>query len=131
MFQASFQHRERSDTGGTHNHGNLQHISRCSGKGGPPEGLWTPGGTVWVQMDGGDHNICFYADYGQIVGCNLIWVHTALTAMVRMFERVGLHSNMRKPSQFCACRGTFGASRELMRTSGELQDRDPIFGRGR
>ena len=41
----------------------------------------------------GKHNICFYADGGQIVGRNPIWVQTALTDMVRIFERVGLQTN--------------------------------------
>ena len=35
----------------------------------------------------GEHNICFYADDGQISGRDLVWVHTALTKMVTMFER--------------------------------------------
>ena len=39
-------------------------------------------GFGWVA---GEHNICFYADYGRIAGRNLIWVQAALAAMVRMF----------------------------------------------
>ena len=35
----------------------------------------------------GEHNICFYADNGQIAGRDMIWVQTALTTMVRIFER--------------------------------------------
>ena len=38
----------------------------------------------------GEYNIFIYADDGHIAGCNPIWVHTSLTAMVRMFEWVGL-----------------------------------------
>ena len=41
----------------------------------------------------GEHNICFYADDRRIEGRNPIWVHTALTAMVIMFDRVGLQKN--------------------------------------
>ena len=44
----------------------------------------------------GEHSICFYADDGQIEGRNTIWVQTAQTAMVRMFERFGLQKNMIK-----------------------------------
>ena len=44
----------------------------------------------------GDHNILFYADFGRIAGRNMIWAQTALTSMVRMFERVGLHINLSK-----------------------------------
>ena len=44
----------------------------------------------------GKHKICFYAYDGRIAGLNPIWVQTALTAMVRMFEMVGLHTNPSK-----------------------------------
>ena len=44
----------------------------------------------------GDHRICFYAYDGRIVGRNTIWMQTALTVMVRMFERVGLQKNLIK-----------------------------------
>ena len=44
----------------------------------------------------GEHNICFYAYDGWISGRNPIWVQTALTAMVRIFERVVLHTNLSK-----------------------------------
>ena len=37
----------------------------------------------------------FYAHDKQIAGHRLIWVQTALTAMVIMFERVGLQKNIR------------------------------------
>ena len=44
----------------------------------------------------GEHKICFNADDGRIVGRNLIWVHPELTAIVTMFERVGLNTNIIK-----------------------------------
>ena len=44
----------------------------------------------------GEHSICFYADGGRISGRDLIWVQTALTTMVRMFERVGFQTNLNK-----------------------------------
>ena len=44
----------------------------------------------------GEHNICFYAYDGQISGQDPIWVQAALTKMVRMFERVGLQTNLDK-----------------------------------
>ena len=50
-------------------------------------------GFVWEAED---PNICFYADDGRISGRNTILVQTALTAMVIMFERVGLQTNMSK-----------------------------------
>ena len=37
----------------------------------------------WAEVE---HNICSYADGGRIAGRNKIWVHTALTDMVRIFE---------------------------------------------
>ena len=42
----------------------------------------------------GEHKICFYADDGRIAGRNPIWVQTILQAIVRMFERVGLQTNL-------------------------------------
>ena len=42
----------------------------------------------------GEHNICFYADDGWIAGRDPIWVHTALTKMVRIFERVRFQTNL-------------------------------------
>ena len=44
----------------------------------------------------GEHNICFYADDGRIAGQLPIWVKTLLTAMVRIFNTVGLQTNMSK-----------------------------------
>ena len=44
----------------------------------------------------GEHNIYFYTDDGRIAGRDPIWVQAALTKMVRMFERVGLQTNLDK-----------------------------------
>ena len=44
----------------------------------------------------GEHNICFYAYDGRIAGKYLIWVQAALITMVRIFERVGLQTNLDK-----------------------------------
>ena len=44
-----------------------------------------------------EHNICFYADDRQIAGRYPIWVQTVLTTMVRMFDRVGLQTNIIRP----------------------------------
>ena len=38
----------------------------------------------------GEHKIVFCEDGGGIAGYNPIWVQTTLTAMVSIFERVGL-----------------------------------------
>ena len=37
----------------------------------------------WLST--GEHNICFYADDGQIAGRDPIWVQAELTTMVRKF----------------------------------------------
>ena len=42
----------------------------------------------------GEQNIFFYADDGRIAGRDPIWVQTALTKMVRIFDRVGLQTNL-------------------------------------
>ena len=52
VFWASFQHRERSDTGGPGIPNNIRHSSGHSGKGGPPGSLLTPGGISWVWIVG-------------------------------------------------------------------------------
>ena len=43
-----------------------------------------------------EHKICFYADDRRIAGRNPFWVKISLTAMVIMFERVGLQTNLIK-----------------------------------
>ena len=48
-------------------------------------------GFGWAAVE---HNICFYRDDGRIDRRNTIWVQTSLTAMVRMFERRGLQTNL-------------------------------------
>ena len=50
-------------------------------------------GLCW---EAGGHSIILYADYGCIVGSNHIWVQKTITAVVRMFKRVGLLSNFGK-----------------------------------
>ena len=44
-------------------------------------------GLVWAV---GEHNLCFYADGGQIVERDPMWVQTALTNTVRTFYKVCL-----------------------------------------
>ena len=44
----------------------------------------------------GEHGIVFYADDGSIAWRNPIWVHMKLAEMVRMFDRVGLLTNICK-----------------------------------
>ena len=44
----------------------------------------------------GEHNIFFCADDGRIVGPDPFWVQTTLMAMVRMFKKVGLQTNLGK-----------------------------------
>ena len=48
-------------------------------------------GIGWLEDD---QKNCFYADDGRIAGQNLLWVQTTLMAMVSMFERLGLHTNL-------------------------------------
>ena len=48
----------------------------------------------------GEHNICFYADYGQISGRDTIYVQAALTTMVRMFESVDLQKYLNKTEDY-------------------------------
>ena len=44
-------------------------------------------GFIWAV---GEHDIVLYMDDSRIAVCNPIWVQTNLTAMVRMFDKVGL-----------------------------------------
>ena len=50
-------------------------------------------GFGWLARE---HNICFYADNVLISVQDPIWVQTELTKMVRMFEIVGLQTNLNK-----------------------------------
>ena len=50
-------------------------------------------GFGWAVVE---HNIVFYADDVRISGCKSIWVQTTLTAVVSIFDRVGLQTNLGK-----------------------------------
>ena len=71
----------------------------------------------------GKHNICFYADDRRIAGHNPIWVHKALTAIVRMFERLVLLKNLSKTkSMVCTWGfiwGQHGSEEYRQRATGE------------
>ena len=45
---------------------------------------------------GGEHNICLYADDVQIVEQEPIWAQAVLTTKVRIFERFGFQTNLDK-----------------------------------
>ena len=47
----------------------------------------------------GEKNIILYSNDVQIAGLNSNWVQKTLTAVVRMFERVGLQTNPRKANE--------------------------------
>ena len=53
----------------------------------------------------GEHKICFYADDGKIDGRNPIWINPTLTAMVRMFKRVGFQTNLGKTKEMICTPG--------------------------
>ena len=48
-------------------------------------------GLGWAAVE---HNIVLYADDGHIAGRNPIWVQMKLTVVFRMFDRVGIHTNL-------------------------------------
>ena len=50
-------------------------------------------GFLWVAVE---HNIVLYADGGAISCHNPIWVQMAVMAVVRMFESLGLQTNLSK-----------------------------------
>ena len=49
-----------------------------------------------MGWEAADHKIVFYADYVCIAGCNSIWFQTTMTAIVRMFKREVMHTNLVK-----------------------------------
>ena len=57
---------------------------------GPQEAQY---GFGWLARE---HKILFYVDDGQIAGQYSIWLQAAMTTMVRMFEMVGLQTNLDK-----------------------------------
>ena len=77
-------------------------------------------GFGWAE---GEHNICFYTDDERIVGQDPIWVQTELTAMVRIFERSGLQTNMGKTKAMICTPGFIwgqqGAEAYKRRATGE------------
>ena len=86
-----------------------------------------PHGFEWAA---GKHIIYFCADDGHIAGRNPIWLQIILTAMVRMFERVGLQTNLIKTNSMVFTPGFIWDRSELRCTSIELRERNPPFGRG-
>ena len=85
-------------------------------------------GFGWVV---GEHNIFFHADDGQIEGRNQIWIQKSLTAMVRMFERVDLQTNLSK-TKTMVCRPGFGWGQQVIDAyKGRATERNPPFGKGR
>ena len=56
-------------------------------------------GIGWLA---GEHDICFYVDDRRIAGRYPLWVHTTLTEMVKMFERVRQQKNLGK-TKVMAC----------------------------
>ena len=52
-------------------------------------------GMVWAE---GERNFVFYTDDRRIVGWDHEWVQDALTVTVAMLGRMGLETNLEKPS---------------------------------
>ena len=61
----------------------------------------------WFGWATGEQNIVLYTEDGCIAGINHIWLKTTLTAMVRMFERVGLLKILVRPKQWCELQVSF------------------------
>ena len=57
--------------------------------------------------EAGEHNIVFYVEYGHVEGCNPIWVQKTLTAVLRMFERVLMLTNLGKTKPMVFNPGSF------------------------
>ena len=56
------------------------------------------GGTAQHGMGGGGEKLVFYADDRRIAGWDHEWVQDALTVTVAMLGRMGLETNLEKPS---------------------------------
>ena len=71
----------------------------------------------------GEHRICFYADDIRVAGQDLVWLQTALTTMVRMFERFGLQTNLNNTKAVIFTTGFIwgqqGAEAYKLRATGE------------
>ena len=77
----------------------------------------------WV----GEHNSILYVYDGRIAERNLVWVHMTLTAVVRMFESVGLITNLGKtktmvstPGFVWVKHGTAAYKRRVTRGGGQV-----------
>ena len=79
----------------------------------------------------GEHNICFYADDGRIAGRYPIWVQTALTTILRMFERVGLQTNLNKTKAMVCTPGFIWVQQGAESYNDKPPGTDQPFGKGR
>ena len=59
-------------------------------------------GMGWSE---GEQNLVLYADDGQILGRDHIWVQDALAVTVVIFKRVGIETNMEKKSSLVCTPG--------------------------
>ena len=80
----------------------------------------------------GEHSIVFYAGDSCISGFNSIWIHTTLTMVVIVFERVGLQTNLGKTKEMVCTLGLIwgkhGVSMYKWRATGgvDLRERKKI-----
>ena len=59
-------------------------------------------GIIWAY---GEQKIVFYVDDRHIAGCKPIWVHKILPDVVRVFEIMGIHTNLGKTKEMVCTLG--------------------------
>ena len=72
-----------------------------------------------------------YVGDGCIEVHNLIWAHTMLTEVARMFEIVGIHINLGKTKVMVCNPGFIWGELRVRSINGDLKARRPCSGSGR
>ena len=85
-------------------------------------------GFVW---EAGEHNICFYADDGHISGQYSIWVQTTRTAMIRIFKRIGLQTNLGRTKSIICTPGFIWGKQGVEANKRRATWERPTFGEGK
>ena len=77
------------------------------------------------------YNTLMTINYGRIAGQYPIWVQTVLTTMVRMFEKVGLWTNLNQTKDMICKTGFVWGKQVVEAYKRQPQGRDQSFGKRR
>ena len=84
-----------------------------------------------MVYEAGENNIVLYADNGRISGHNSLWVQATLMEAVRMFERVGLQTNLVKTNEMVCTPGLIWGEMGVLAYKRRARVEGPCSGIGR